>query len=236
MTSVEYVDMLRVMNERHERLRQARQQAGFRSAQAAADALGVSGSTYRAHENGQNDFSLDEAAVYARKFNADPIWIMTGEHVAGGAFTNPQVDSPNAMLRGAVEGQGIKIPLYGRAVGGVDGEFEMNGSLLGQVLAPPSLAGIKGVYAVQVAGTSMYPRYDDGETCFVDPKYRVKKGDYVVAQIQLEPEGPILAYVKKFCWHNNAELVLEQFNPPKQLRFDARSVVSVHYISLAGNA
>ncbi len=54
-------------------------------------------------------------------------------------------------------------------------------------------------------------------------------------QVKLEDDGPLLAFVKKFVRHNNEELVLEQFNPAKELRFPSRAVVSVHYISIAGN-
>lgn len=143
---------------------------------------------------------------------------------------------PNAVIRDKVEGLGRKIPVYGQAVGGIDGEFLMNGSVLYEVMAPPVLSNVSGAYAVQVAGESMSPRYEDGEVCFVDPKRRVKKGDYVIAQIRLEEHGPLLAYVKKFVRHNNIELVLEQFNPPKELRFPANAVETVHYIALAGNA
>lgn len=82
----------------------------------------------------------------------------------------------------------------------------------------------------------MSPRYEDGEVCFVDPGRRVKRGDYVIAQIRTEEHGPLLAYVKKFIRHNAEELVLAQFNPEKELRFPAYQVVTVHYIALAGNA
>lgn len=218
------------------RLRQSRIDAGFKSAQSAADALGVAGSTYRAHENGQNDFTLDEAAIYAKKFNVDALWLMTGTDSKPKELAISQFESPNARIKGIIHGDTVKIPLYGRAVGGIDGEFDMNGSLLGTVLAPPTLSGVKGAYAVQISGDSMYPRYEDGETCFVDPSYRVKKGDYVVAQIHTDESGPIMTYVKKFVRRNSVELVLEQFNPPKELRFPAECVVSVHYVSLAGNA
>lgn len=143
---------------------------------------------------------------------------------------------PNAQIRGKLEGVGRKIPVYGQAVGGVNGEFIMNGSVLFEVLAPPSLSQVSGAYAVQVSGDSMYPRYEDGEICFVDPKRRVKKGDYVIVQIKTEEEGPILAFVKKFVRHNAAELVLEQFNPAIEMRFPSSQVYSVHYIALAGAA
>ncbi|WP_192803709.1 S24 family peptidase [Sinorhizobium alkalisoli] len=230
------------MSEKADRLRQARISAGFRFASDAANALGIVASTYRAHENGQNDFDLDEADFYGRKFNVDPYWLMRG---AGHTQTNGgsapsahpvEVEEPNATIGASVLGKSKKIPVFGQAVGGVDGEFLMNGSVLFEVLAPPVLSDISEAYAVCVSGESMSPRYEDGEICFVDPGRRVKKGDYVIAQIRLEEDGALLAYVKKFVRHNNSELVLEQFNPAKELRFDARTVHSVHYIALAGNA
>lgn len=151
-------------------------------------------------------------------------------------FDESPIHLPNAQIRGKVEGVGRKIPVYGQAVGGVDGEFVMNGSVLFEVLAPPSVSASSGAYAVMVSGDSMYPRYEDGEICFVDPKRRVKKGDYVIVQIRTEDEGPLLAFVKKFIRHNAVELVLEQFNPAKELRFPSGQVHSVHYVALAGAA
>ena len=229
------------MSDRAERLRQARINAGYRFASDAANALGIVASTYRAHENGQNDYEIDEAGIYGRKFNVDPYWLLTGEgrqtpvdDVANRKI--PEADPPNAEIRNKVIGQGKKIPVFGQAVGGVDGEFLMNGNVLYEVMAPPILSDISGAYAVSVSGDSMSPRYEDGEVCFVDPRRTVRRGDYVIAQIRLEEEGPLLAYVKKFVRHNTSELVLEQFNPPKELRFDAQTVHSVHYIALAGNA
>lgn len=127
-----------------------------------------------------------------------------------------------------------KIPLYGHAVGGLDGEFVLNGNKLDDITAPPSLLGIHGAYAVTVSGDSMEPRYEDGETLFLDPRKRVTRGDYVVAQIQFEEEGPILAYIKKFVRHNSKELVLEQFSPVKQLTFPHENVVSVDYVVMGG--
>jgi phage repressor protein C with HTH and peptisase S24 domain len=237
MIYVAAIDNVAAMSEASERLRLARE-AKFRTAGAAAEALGMSASSYRAHENGQNNFDFDQAVIYGKKFGVDPIFLLTGNtNSVGENHTNDRIsESPNAVIRGRLEGQGKMIPVYGRAVGGLDGEFEMNGSILYHVMAPPTLAEHKGAYAVQVSGDSMSPRYEDGEVCFIDPTRRVKKGDYVIVQIKTEDEGMLLAYVKKFCRHNAAELVLEQFNPPKELRFEARSVVSVHYIALAGNA
>jgi phage repressor protein C with HTH and peptisase S24 domain len=233
------------MSDKGKRLRDARFDAGFNTAKAAAEALGIRPSTYSAHENGQNDYGIEEAQVYARRFGTDPIWLLTGVTntqnlaLADGSSPSNVVllrETPNATIGDDISSDGKKIPVYGQAVGGVDGEFIMNGSVLYEVMAPPNLSQISGAYAVSIAGDSMYPRYEDGEVAFVDPSRRVRKGDYVVAQIRYEEEGPILAFVKKFVRHNADELVVEQFNPPKEMKFPHHNVVSVHYIAMAGNA
>lgn len=61
------------------RLRDARKEAGFRSAAAFAKAIGVPDQTYRAHESGQNDLSGDHAATYARHLGVCPAWLLFGD-------------------------------------------------------------------------------------------------------------------------------------------------------------
>ena len=91
-----------------------------------------------------------------------------------------------------------------------------------------------GAYAVYVSGDSMEPRYFDGEIVYVNPAKRVRRGDFVVAQIQPGEHAPRLAYVKRFLRWNAHELVLSQYNPEKELRFEAGHVVSVHLAVMGG--
>lgn len=63
-----------------DRLRQARLLAGFKSAAKAAEAAGVSESSYRAHENGQNAFTPEQAQHYAALFGCDPVWLLIGPY------------------------------------------------------------------------------------------------------------------------------------------------------------
>lgn len=93
MICVERIAMGRVMSERAERLRQARIKAGYHFASDAANALGIVASTYRAHENGQNEFELAEAEVYGRKFNVDPVWLLRGkeQQMPGGGAAPPSI-------------------------------------------------------------------------------------------------------------------------------------------------
>ncbi|NTF35536.1 LexA family transcriptional regulator [Agrobacterium rubi] len=223
-------------NNAHTRLEQARKAAGYQTAREAAEALGVAYPSYAAHENGQRGLAR-VAERYAKFFKVSLDWLLTGKG-SGPGQTPAQVEvpRPNATVGEKLKGPGIKIPVYGQAVGGVNGEFLMNGNILFEVMAPPTLSDVSGAYGISISGESMYPRYEDGEVAFIDPRRRVRKGDYVVVQIQLEENGPLLAYVKKFVKHNAEEIVLEQFNPPMLLKFPGDSVVSVHFIALAGVA
>ncbi|QIG75043.1 repressor protein C [Rhizobium phage RHph_I3_18] len=224
------------MAEKHERLRQARE-GKFKYASEAAAALGISPSTYRAHENGQNDFHLEEAKVYAKKFGVDPLWLMAEDGIASNDNLRVSSGTPepaNAAITGVKVVRGPKIPLYGAAVGGEDGEFVLNGNHLDDIFAPPSLSGIGEAYAVQINGDSMWPRYEDGETVFVNPKRRPVKNDYVIAEIHVDENSPPLAYIKRLVRRTDKELVLEQFNPKKLLTFEGHTVKSVHYVLRSG--
>lgn len=59
-----------------ERLRDARVNAGWRSAQSAAEAFGWTISTYRSHENGARGFDVQDAKRYARAFKVNPGWLL----------------------------------------------------------------------------------------------------------------------------------------------------------------
>ena len=145
---------------------------------------------------------------------------------------NDPLPPRNAALGAAVRLG--RIPLYGQAVGGADGQFPLNGSLITEIAAPPSLAGVAGAYAIMVVGTSMEPRYFAGEAVFVNPRLPVRVGDFVVAQIAADEGEPPLAYVKRYVGQNDRSIRLEQLNPPKKLPFAADRVVSIHRIVMSG--
>lgn len=95
--------IIRAMNERHQRLREARERAGYKSATKAAEALGVGASTYRAHENGQNDFDFDHAQKYARFFRVSPTWLLSG--------VDTGQDTANEIV---VAAQAVEVPVVGK--------------------------------------------------------------------------------------------------------------------------
>lgn len=74
------------MSETNERLRKAREAAGFPSARAAAKRFHWVESTYSSHENGQTSVPPRAAAKYAKAFKVSPGWILTGEEPLGGVL------------------------------------------------------------------------------------------------------------------------------------------------------
>lgn len=63
----------------HVRLRNARLDAGWPSASAAAKHHGWPVSTLTAHENGQNQFNAEQAETYAKAFKTTAEWLLFGK-------------------------------------------------------------------------------------------------------------------------------------------------------------
>ena len=256
MISVAFADMPDFMSEKHERLRQARVSAGYKSASAAAEALGISASTYRAHENGQNDFDFMDAGRYAKRFNVSQLWLFEGREASPELTQAAEVlraqrlardEAAEAVVRNMPTPNASfppryqrfqadrRVPLYGQTEAGPNGKFVMNGAIIADVFCPPGLENVPDAYAVRVYGTSMEPRYKAGETVWLNPQLPVRAGDDVVVQLKPEFDGDEMAsYIKEFRSRSSKILKLWQHNPeegePKELVFDNDDVFSVHKV------
>ena len=80
----------------NERLRNARLAAGFVSATDAIEYCNWKGSTYRAHENGQNNFNVEYATRYGKAYGVSASWLLLGEGSEEGAVAKRQ-PSKNRM-------------------------------------------------------------------------------------------------------------------------------------------
>lgn len=69
----------RYMSERHERLRQAREQKNIAGPKEAAVAYGWNANTYSSNENGNAPFSFRAAQRYAMAFGVRAEWLYSGE-------------------------------------------------------------------------------------------------------------------------------------------------------------
>jgi SOS-response transcriptional repressor LexA len=67
-----------IMETPAQRLKLAREKAGYTSAKAGADALGIKEAGYRHHENGTRDISYRAAQRYAKFFKTTAEWLIDG--------------------------------------------------------------------------------------------------------------------------------------------------------------
>jgi phage repressor protein C with HTH and peptisase S24 domain len=122
----------------------------------------------------------------------------------------------------------------GRAAGGREGKFILNGEHSDRVLCPPELENSTAPYLVRVYGTSMVPRFRNNERLQIDPDEPYGKGDDVVVQLHTDDETVFECYVKQFVSMNAKELVVEQLNPPAGaeaiIRFPRARVYKIHKV------
>lgn len=76
-----------------ERLRTAREKAGFDSASEAAEKFGWGAAGYRHHENGTRNFGPVAARKYGRAFRVKPGWLLCIEDVDDGPVTDFEADA-----------------------------------------------------------------------------------------------------------------------------------------------
>ena len=123
------------------------------------------------------------------------------------------------------------LPLYGHAVAGKDGNFVLNGELVGTTERPACLLGATEAYGVVVSGDSMVPRFRPGEICMVDPRKPFRKTDDVVVQLEADhPGDPPRGFVKEFVSFSQSTLSLRQHNPPRTIRFSRKIVRTIHLV------
>lgn len=70
--------ILRGMETPNQRLKWARERAGFEHAADAARAMDIATTTYQAHENGHRGFPASRAPQYARRFKVSEQWLLYG--------------------------------------------------------------------------------------------------------------------------------------------------------------
>lgn len=173
----------------------------------------------------------------AKALRLDPVALARHEAVplddgdAKPAATRPNASFPPRYQTFPSDGY---TPLLGQSVAGPNGRFILNGTEVSRVFTPPMLEGVEGAYAVRVYGTSMEPRYEAGETVWLNPNEPVRRGDDVVVQLITDEENGRESYIKRFVSRNSQVLRLWQHNPDEgetnELEFDASRVFSVHKV------
>jgi phage repressor protein C with HTH and peptisase S24 domain len=224
------------------RLQIARERAGFADRVTAAAALGVPLPRYNSHESGsrgKKGMPIEAAQQYARRFKVPVDWLLTGngeldEPDAASSAELPESNvrlAPDAIPFDQIEPLARDVNVYGTLVGGDDGDFMFNGDVVDRVQRPRGLANVKNAYALRLVGSSMEPKYEEGDLIYVNPDRSPSIRDFVVIEMHpIEDGTPGKAYLKRLKARTPTKFVVEQYNPPKDIEFLRSAVKVLHRV------
>jgi DNA-binding XRE family transcriptional regulator len=135
-----------------ERLRRAREAAGFETAKEAADALGIPTATYIQHENGTRGFPAKRAASYAEFFRTSTDWLLYGR--------NPRPQ----------RGDGV-VPVIGRVGADPEGRVLFATGDNPNAYVPAMPGGTEKAAALEVVGHSMRGFVDSGGLLYFEDQH-----------------------------------------------------------------
>ena len=111
------------------------------------------------------------------------------------------------------------VPEYGIAVGGEQGDFSLNGEVVGYVTRPASLLR-RNVFAVRVKGTSMHPAFKEGDILYVERNREPAIGDDGVFEMKPTDEWEAgHAFVKELVSKGMGSVRVKQWNPEKEFSY-----------------
>lgn len=125
----------------------------------------------------------------------------------------------------------LDVPVLGVSMGGDGHDFQFNGQTVDYVRRPLGIANARQAYATYVIGDSMVPAFREGALLFVNPDKPPSIGDDVVIELRPETDGePGAGYIKRLKKRTASRIVVEQFNPPKDLEFEWVEVRAIHRV------
>jgi phage repressor protein C with HTH and peptisase S24 domain len=190
-----------------ERLKKARKDAGYESAQDAADAFGWNPPAYRHHENGTRGFGADAAKRYGRAFKVRAGWLLGLDHVEKDPA--PLItDEDRLVVNGSVEAGAWRASEHWDD----ERSFVIEGM-------PSPVPGAKR-FGLVVTGNSMDEFYKDGEildcVSIYDKGVRPQTGDHVIVE-RIRPDGLRELTVKEYREENGSYLLIPRSSDPRFL-------------------
>jgi phage repressor protein C with HTH and peptisase S24 domain len=137
----------------------------------------------------------------------------------------PAPDHENPVLVPAPQAGARDLPVLGEARGGDDGFFLSNGDVLAYAERPPALRNVRHAYALVMRGTSMEPRYFEGELLCIHPHRQVHRDNFVHIEMH---DGR--SYVKQFLRRDNDWVWLRQLNPEATVQFRTEDIRHIRRI------
>lgn len=213
-----------------------------RSYREIAKAAGYSGASsvqrYFSDDYDPPALPLNVANKLAKGFNGsrvspEEIMALSGVPLTLDAVTfNPESITKN---------QPRDIPVYGTALGSlfnfegqaVEQTFLDQSDVISHFRRPQSLVGRSDVYGVYIQGSSMFPRFQEGEIAFVDGKRPPLINDDVIVFLRHyngHDEELSACLIKRLVRRTATYVELEQFNPALTFRVEIEKVAKIHRV------
>lgn len=122
------------------------------------------------------------------------------------------------------------LSVFGLAAGSIQGAHALTVEPIDEVPCPPGLTHALGAYALETRGESMVPRYFPKDILYVNPHQAPRPGDHVIVQVRLYDGSGTETWVKRYDGEDGRFVRTWQYNPPGEIKFDRRFVVSVHRV------
>lgn len=120
------------------------------------------------------------------------------------------------------------IPVLGISVGGEEADFSMNGTIVDYVARPPGLMNARDIFALDVVGESMFPRFQPGDRIYItDTRPPVNGEDAVIELHPANEGGQYPAFLKRLKGRTTTHIICEQFNPPGEVTFNLRQIRNI---------
>lgn len=162
---------------------------------------------------------LEEIATFlrvdARALERGSVTATGGEELGDATFVSDEL--PRYVGPRDVEKLGV-------VAAGDDGDFEFNGKVAEYVPRPKGLADRPGVFSLEIISDSMYPAYRKFDPIFCDRLEPQIGDDVVIETFPEEGASAGKAFVKRLKKRTNSTIVVEQFNPPKEITFDPYAI------------
>lgn len=191
-------DNVIAMSDASDRLKQAREAAGYPTAAAAARAFGFHPQNTRDHEAGRRGIAPEQASAYARAYRTTPEWILFGKGGAPRGLPSDQASPSPARM----------VPVVGTVRAGA--WLEVIDDMPPEEWLPfadPQYDRAE-VYALTVEGRSMDQEYRDGSRVFVVPAAHagIREGDHVV--VRRRRGGGVETTLKEVVVEKDGEVTL----------------------------
>jgi phage repressor protein C with HTH and peptisase S24 domain len=218
------------ISEAARQLKELREQAGL-TMRAVSEALGWSLTRYQHYEDRYKrrflpfELARDLEAIFVpHGVESGAVLQLAGiEH--GLPVSQRREPPPARVTTPASQGQ-RDLPVMGAVKGGSEGFYFNEGEAKEFVERPANLRGVSNGLALYVDGDSMEPRYFAGELLYVNPNRPLTKNCFVAVEL-IDGQG----LIKQFLRRSDDEVVLRQFNPPKDIHLKAGEVRKIHRIT-----